>query len=238
MRQLLVVALTALVLLGSAGRSEAGLGDLIWEMSGPQMFGVGIACRYKLRGEFGRQFQYCELSVSVPLALATAKEEPPEVARWSVERVFWSWGAAGYVSTGWNDPKYEDNFSCPPENTPCEGDKIDYRAFDHRMISFEPTLDYALGDLCDDCRPIFVSTGVTLHSVWNRDADQFWKAGFKVAQVEVPIGKRVKASASVRLYPDGFGADQFGKGSFAGGDRPHEWTWGVGASFPLFRKGS
>ena len=226
MRQSLVVALIALGLFGSPERSEAGLGDLIWELSGPQMFGLGINCRYDFKGNL----KYCEWSASVPVSqnmVALGSKIP----FWSTERVFWSWGAGGYVSTGWNDQEYEDDLSCLPGDFPCKGKEIDYRAFDHRMLSFEPSMDYHLFDLRK--APVFVSAGGALHSVWNRDAEQFWKAGFKYA-VEIRLPKFAVAF-NLRHYPDGFGVDEFGKGVFQGGDRPSELTWGVGMSFPLFK---
>jgi len=230
MKESLVVALTALVLVGSPGRSEAGIGDLIWELSGPQMVGFGINCRYDLKGNW-----YCEWSASAAATMQILAVDGSKLPFWSKDRVFWSWGAAGYVSTGKNN-EYEDDSACPEGEFPCKGKEIEYRAFDHRMISFEPTVDYAVGALHE--KPIFVSAGVTIHSVWNRDAKQFWKAGFKIAQVEIPVGKGVSVSGSLRYYWDGFGVDEFGKGVRPAGNRPSEWTWGFGASLPLFRKGS
>jgi hypothetical protein len=103
------------------------------------------------------------------------------------------------------------------------------------MLSFEPTVDYHLFDLLG--APYFIGAGGTVHAVWNRDAEQFWKAGFKFVPLEIQTSK-VSVALNLRYYPDGFGVDEFGKGVFRGGDRPSELTWGVGVSFPLFRKRS
>ena len=226
-RQSFAVALFALVLVGSSGTAEAGIGDLIWELSGPQMVGVGINCRYDFRGKL----KYCEWSPGVAglqkqFSESVNRADSPE-SRW-----LWSWGVAGYVSTGKNN-RYDDSRACPPRAFACEGNEIDYRAFDHRMLSFEPTIDYYVGDLRN--ARIFVSAGETFHVVWNRDAERFTKRGFKLVPIEIQTD-RVTVAFNLRYYADGFGVDEFGKGIFRGGNRPSEWTKGVSVSFPLFKK--
>jgi len=219
MRQSLVVAVIALVLFGVPARSEAGLGDLIWELSGPQMVGAGVTCRLH-KGKV----EYCEWSAGLGGALRYGKPAPPPPP-W-----FWSLGGAGYVSTGKNS-HYEDNLSCPGAE-PCVGDEIDYHDFDHWMLSFEPTADYRVAS--SSSAALFFTAGPTMHTVWNRDAEHFHKWGFKFAP-EVRF-KNVAFSYNLRFYADGFGADEFGKGVFRGGDRPSEWTHGFGVAFPFKRR--
>jgi hypothetical protein len=216
MRQAARVGLIALILVGGARTSEAGIGDLIWELSGPQMVGAGVACRFSFKGIF----QYCEWAAGV--AGLTFNAAPNENPRW-----FWTLGGAGYVSTGKNS-RYKDNRSCPTAAA-CAGDEIDYHDFDHRMLSFEPTLDYLVSGGMD--AGLFLTAGPTFHAVWNRDAPRFQKTGIKIAP-ELRF-KSVTFSYNLRFYPDGFGPDEFGKGVFAGGDRPSEWTQGFGVSFPF-----
>ena len=228
MRQSLVVGLIALVLAGSARRSEAGIGDFIWELSGPQMIGAGISCRFNFKGVL----QYCEFSAGTGLAMDIRNFEKRQ--RW-----FWSVGLAGYVSTGKNN-RYDDNLSCPSGEFPCQGKEIDYHDFDHRMFSLEPTIDYLVGKLHVGTRrdgmpreaSVFVGAGGALHHVWNRDAGQFWKSGYKIVPVEIRT-RKIAVAFNLRYYPDGFGVDQFGKGEPIDGNRPSEWTKGVSVSFPF-----
>lgn len=222
MRQSLMAALIVLGLLGSSATSEAGIGDFIWELSGPQMIGAGVTCRFTLKGEF----KYCDWSAGIAGRITPTAETP----FWSKDRVFWSLGGAGYFSTGKNS-RYKDNLSCPDAATPCVGDEIDYHDFDHWMLSFEPTADYLV--VSCGCASFFLTAGPAFHTVLNRDADDFFKVGIKIAP-EVRFDN-FTVSYNLRFYPDGFTPDQFGKGVFRGGDRPSEWTQGVSVSFPFKR---
>ena len=64
------------------------------------------------------------------------------------------------------------------------------------------------------------------HFLFGPDFRRFTNAGFKLRPIGVEIGDHWEVALNFRLYPDGFGADQFGFGPSPEGDRPFEYTWG------------
>ena len=54
-RRIAVVGLLLIALVGIPRPSEAGLLEMIWEMSGPQMFGLGYSCMYSPRTQTWEQ---------------------------------------------------------------------------------------------------------------------------------------------------------------------------------------
>ncbi len=105
-----------------------------------------------------------------------------------------------------------------------EGD-TDYRAFRTYMASFEPLIEVTSGS--SGRVRFFHGAGLASHFLAGPDFRRFTNAGYKVRPVGVEIGDRWEFAFNFRLYPDGFGADQFGFGPSPSGDRAFEYTWGI-----------
>jgi hypothetical protein len=99
-----------------------------------------------------------------------------------------------------------------------------YEAFRTFMVSFEPLVEVASKNF-GNVR-IFHGAGLASHFLFGPDFRRFTNAGFKVRPIAVEIGNRWELAFNLRLYPDGFGADQFGFGPSPPGDRGFETTWG------------
>ena len=100
-----------------------------------------------------------------------------------------------------------------------------YEAFRTFMLSFEPLVEVSLEEH-GECSSV----------PWPRPGISFSvRAGLRPvhqrglqgkARWRREIGNRWELALNVRLYPDGFGADQFGFGPSPSGDRGFEQTWG------------
>ena len=101
----------------------------------------------------------------------------------------------------------------------------DYEAFHTFMLSFEPMVEVASKSA--GTWRLFHGAGLASHFLFGPDFRRFGNAGFKVRPVGVEIGDSWEVALNIRLYPDGFGADQFGFGPSPSGDRPFEYTWGI-----------
>jgi hypothetical protein len=101
------------------------------------------------------------------------------------------------------------------------------------MISLDPTVDVRSYTRGADFR-LYQGGGLTLHYVFGVGHKPFFKPGIKLTPIAVEY-KRWTVAANVRLYPDGFTPDQFGKAPRVHGDRPREFTFGAGVSYVLSR---
>jgi len=191
-------ALAAGMVLGGPVDARAGIIDLIWDMSGPQMIGKGARCRKPVTGGETK----CNL-FGIPVG------EEPDIM--TVSRVWVNFEGAVYTSTGKND-----------------GD-TDYEAFHTFMLSAEPLVEVASITFAGG--RIYHGAGAAFHFLFGQDFRRFGNAGFKLRPVGVEIGDRWEFALNFRLYPDGFGADQFGFGPSPTGDRAFEHTWGVMGAF-------
>jgi hypothetical protein len=186
--------------------ANAGIIDFIWEMSGPQMVGGGFACRWT-----GSDTMPQECRAGSALKLATGEPKEP----WFKPPFYLGLAGNYHFSTGKNS-----------------GD-IDYRFFRHHMFSLEPTVDIRSYERGQDFR-LYQGGGLTFHYVFGVGHKPFIKPGFKLTPIAVEY-KRWSAAVNVRLYPDGFTPDQFGKAPPLQSDRPREFTFGAGVSYILFR---
>ena len=182
------------VLAGVPAVANAGLIDIIWDMSGPQMIGDVGRCRVPVTGG--------ETKCSF---FGAPNGENPDVME---TRAWVSLEGGVYFSTGKN-----------------EGD-TDYEAFRTFMLSFEPVVEVGSLTFNTGRVRLFHGAGLASHFLFGPDFRRFTNAGFKLRPVGVEIGDRLEVSLNIRLYPDGFGADQFGFGPSPAGDRPFEHTWG------------
>ena len=108
LRRIVVLGLMMFALLGVPRRSEAGLLELIWEMSGPQMLGSGVSCLYSGR----MQLQECRIG---GMFLQPLHEQPK-----NPHGPFLVLGGSGLVSTS------------------KDSDTQRYGWFDANMVAFEP----------------------------------------------------------------------------------------------------
>jgi hypothetical protein len=189
------------LLVGTATDARAGLIDIIWDMSGPQMVGLVLRCRVPLDGG-ATKCDLVEKKVGIQAGQTDVMKGP---------RVWFNVEGAVYTSTGKNEG-----------NT-------NYRAFRTHMLGFDPVAEYAW--VSNDRVRVFSGAGATLQFLVGDGFNRFGKAGFKVRPIGVEIGDRVELAFNVRLYPDGFGADQFGFGPPPTGDRPFERTFGFTAGY-------
>lgn len=186
--------LVAGLVIGGPAIADAGLLDIIWDMSGPQMIGKGARCRVWATGGDTK----CDI-----FSIRRAGEPPDTIT----DRDWWvNLEGAVYTSTGKNEG-----------NT-------NYEAFHTFMLSFEPLVEVASKNT-GKVR-LFHGAGLASHFLFGPDFRRFTNAGFKLRPVGVEIGDDWEVALNFRLYPDGFGADQFGFGPSPEGDRPFEYTWG------------
>jgi hypothetical protein len=78
----------AILVLSTPRTGSAGIGELIWEMSGPQFIGLGLDCKFTLQGTL-------EQCYAVVPAVARERSGPKSKVRLSFEGM-------GYFSTGKN----------------------------------------------------------------------------------------------------------------------------------------
>lgn len=195
-----MVALVGILLI-RPGDAQAGLMDFIWDMSGPQMIGGTFRCRIPVGGGATK----CS-AVGYPVFGVDKFASDVMTER----RTWVNLGAALYTSTGKND-----------------GD-TNYRAWRTEMVSFEPMVEHAW--VSNARFRVFQGAGGTFQFLFGPDVpDAFGNAGFKLRLIGVEIGDLWEVAFNMRLYPDGFGSDQFGFGPSPPGDRPFETT--LGASF-------
>lgn len=186
------------ILLGTAATAHAGLLDLIWDMSGPQMIGGVFRCRVPVGGGTTK-------CTAVGYPVFGVEKGRTDVM---TERRAWlNLESAFYTSTGKND-----------------GD-TDYRAWRTEMLAFDPLIEIA--SVSNERVRVFHGAGGTFQYLFGPDVPTaFGNAGFKLRLVGVEVGPEWEFAFNVRLYPDGFGADQFGFGPPPIGDRPFEHTVG------------
>ncbi|HEU4693713.1 MAG TPA: hypothetical protein VFS23_35360 [Vicinamibacterales bacterium] len=181
-QRLWMIASAFAVLLISPRIAEAGIGEFIWEMSGPQMVGGGIECKLNFSGDV----ELCYITIPIT-GLAKAPMRP--------RRFRVSLDGGVYVSTGKN------------------AGGVDYEAWKTWMLAFDPMIELVTWDnLKDDNRQEIYHglMGVSYNVLFGPDFRRFANAGVKLR----PIGyryRRVNFEFDLRIYPNGFSADQFGK---------------------------
>ena len=204
-RSLSVTLVVSWVFFGTPATAAAGLLDLIWDMSGPQMIGGVVRCRVPVGGGTTK-------CTAVAFPVFGVKKGETDVM---TERKAWlNLESAFYTSTGKND-----------------GD-TNYRAWRTEMLAFDPMIEFA--SVPNGRVRIFHGAGGTFQYLFGPDVPTaFGNAGFKLRLVGVEVGPRWDFAFNVRLYPDGFGADQFGFGPAPVEDRPFEHTLGVSVTWKV-----
>jgi hypothetical protein len=110
-----------------------------------------------------------------------------------------------------------------------DGEPIPF-GFGHGVaFSFEPIVEvssFRRGSLT-----IYHGVGVSSLVMASTDFERTGNLGYKFRPFGIEWGKSWSLAANVRLFPDGFGADEFGAGPPPTGDRPTEVSLGVAFSF-------
>ncbi len=163
LRRIVVLGLMMFALLGVPRRSEAGLLELIWEMSGPQMIGSGASCLYT----FSMQ------KVGVPArGCVLQRSEQPNI---NLHGPFLVLGGSGLVSTS------------------KDSDTQEYGWFDANMVAFEPgVLVFSKVSTSSELR-VAHGTGVTWGLLFGDNFRRFDKFGYSIVPVEVSYKKFIVA---------------------------------------------
>lgn len=249
LKRIAVAGIVLVSLLGMPNRSDAGLLEFIWDMSGPQMINGGFGCNFYLSRDpanptertknFDCRPQFLgaspltvknEVRATVFRTLASkfraqaelaAPELREELQRSLLEqalptyvpRVTFLVGGEGGFSTGRND------------------NGVEYKAFRTWRIAATPEANLRVHG------SIHAAAGVSWEYFHSADDkfEAFHKCGFVFTPIEA-VTDDVSIGIKVRLYPDGFTADEFASAVHLDYDRPHETTIGFNVTFPLHRQ--
>jgi hypothetical protein len=155
LRRIAVLGLMMFALLGVPRPSDAGLLELIWEMSGPQMIGSGVSCLYSGR----MQLQECRIGGMFLQPLHQQPKNP--------HGPFLVLGGSGLVSTS------------------KDSDTQQYGWFDANMVAFEPGLTVFSKISPSSNVRIAHGTGVTYGLLFGDKFRRFDKFGFSLVPIEV-----------------------------------------------------
>jgi hypothetical protein len=206
-----VVGSLLISLLAVPSVSTAGLMDYVHALSGPRIIGViPVHCKLYFR-EGGSQCKVLDdvwKGKRVLLALEPRPFSNGEL-RVALETI-------GYFSTG------------------NEAEGQEYGAFKVQMVSFDPIVE--IGSISYKRVSLYHGVGASLNWLFvNDDVTNFGNKGYKIRLVGVtfplPRLPELDVNVNLRIYPDGFGRDQFGFGLPVSGDRPSERVWGFSWGF-------
>jgi hypothetical protein len=185
-------------------QARAGLADIIWEMSGPQMVGETVRCRFPLHGG----------KVQCRVSLEADKTKTPDT-----ERVWFTLEAGGYVSTGVNHG-----------GTNYEAGNIWAIAVEPMAeFLYEGDIKEAYRKHSGVGAAYFGVGGVISRYFVKGATPGFMQFGIKVRPVAIAFSGWA-VEYNLRLYPKGFTPYQFGFG--APTDRKFEIVPSVSVSIP------
>ena len=203
-RRLLVTGALLLAMLGVPRPSHAGLLDFIWEMTGPQMLGVGYGCFFTTSFE-REECRVHGVTAPVEYEHDAASRRPLLCLRHVVHA----------SSTDKNSKTQE------------------YDWFDVQMVMIEPGLAFrSIGESGVSRVRVYHGVGVTWNYLFGKDMRGFDKFGYKFTPIDVAY-KQVAVAFEMRLYPNGFTDDEFGFGPRVTFDRPYETTYGLKVSWAI-----
>ena len=190
----------AILLLSTPRTGSAGIGELIWEMSGPQFVGGGIQCKVTLHFEL----EICYVTLPVPVSFRTLK--PKVRYRLSLEG-----GLYGSTGKDSNGVTYEP------------GDAWMF-AFDP-MIELVHHDNWLPGG---DRAEIYHGLGFSYNRLFGggEDWDAFNNAAIKVRPIGVRFG-RTNLEFDLRIYPNRFNAWVLGKFSVVPEGTGAEVVWSL-----------
>ena len=220
-RRIAVVGTLLVALLGAPRPTEAGLLEIIWEMSGPQMLGLAFGCLYS---PSTKEFEQCRIGENPTLVYLSKKPDMQTTADANKARTFIGFSAGIYGSTS------EDSATQK------------YKWWEIGMVELGTGLSFRSFNPPDNHVRVHHGFGVVYERLFGRGIEgfnngairPFNKFAFTVTPVDVTINDKVAFGIKLRLYPDGFTDDQFKAGLPPAENRPFETT--VGFTFSLIFK--
>jgi len=205
-RRIAVLGMLLFALLGMPRTSNAGILELIWEMSGPQMVGLGYGCLYSLKPV---KQDHCRIGSTF---------FSPAMQKKNVNRgPYLALGASIFGSTG--------------RDSATQG----YDWGEIWMLALEPGLavrSYECGPNSEV--QVHHGVGISYDLMFGRDIRRFDKFAITVTPIDVVL-KRVAVGIKLRMYPNGFTDDEFKPGPTISQNRPFEATLGFTFSVILDR---
>jgi hypothetical protein len=214
-RRIAVVGTLLIALLGAPRPSEAGLLEIIWEMSGPQMLGFALGCLYS---PSTKKFEQCRIGENPTAQYMSAKADTDR------PKTFIGFSGGIYGSTGVDSGTQE------------------YKWWEIGMVELGTGLSFRSFDPTDNHVRVQHGFGVVYERLFGRGIENFNngaihpfnKFAFTVTPVDVTINDKVAFGIKLRLYPHGFTDDQLKAGLTPATDRPFETT--VGFTFSIILK--
>lgn len=219
-RRLAVLGALLIALLGFSRPTEAGLLEIIWEMSGPRMLGLSYGCMINARSG---SLEECRFGPTPTRDLATAalNNQATATSTDPNRKVFVVLGGSLLTSTS-HDSKNDDGSL-----------RQGYDWGEIWMLAIEPGVAWRWHE--GRRVQLHSGTGVSYELLFGRDIKAFDKFAFTVTPIDVGW-KRLAGGLRFRLYPHGFTDDEFKPGPLVKKDRGFEFTWGFTASIRIFKK--
>jgi len=219
-RRIAIIGTLLISLLAAPRSSEAGLLDIIWDMTGPQMVGFVHGCLYSLNNHQWEQCRFGPNPTAQYLSAHTDTEKP--------KNPFLGFSAGIYGSTG------RDSSTQP------------YRWFEIGMLEFTTGLafkSYEIGGPNNDDVRVYHGFGVAYERFFGRGIEGFNngaiqgfnKFAITVTPVDVTLN-RVAFGIRMRLYPEGFTDDEFKAGLPPADSHPFEATVGFAFSYIIKKR--
>jgi hypothetical protein len=211
-----VVASLVAFLLAVPRTSSADVWDLIWSMSGPQFTGPRAECWIALSGTV----DHCNLFLfPVGASKATAGAA-------TNNNLWFSLSGGLYFSTGKNSK--DTNSAGQPIDIDYEFGREWMAAFEPMLMMKSPLSSWRMGDKFK----LYHGVGFTADYffTFTGDHDNFPNVGLKLRPIGVIINDRVNISYNLRIYPNKFASDWFGKAPVATGSQPeavHSLSFGI-----------
>jgi len=206
-RRLAVMGTLVVALLGAPRPSDAGLIEIIWEMSGPQMIGLSYACMY---GVESRGLEQCRIGQFISRDLKQGGKGP-----------FLVLGGGIFGSTGKDSATQHYDWG-----------EVWMVALDAGVAVRSYTCAGADGR---DEVQVHHGVGVTYNRLFGHDFRPFDKFAITITPIDIAV-KRVAVGIKLRMYPNGFTDDEFKPVPVVSQNRPFETTVGFTVSLILDRK--
>ena len=205
MRRCAAVGVFLVALLGMPRTGHAGILELIWALSGPQMIGAGYSCLFRPPLE--------RLGCRIGSSAATIKNDTPPPPR--VGELLFVLGGVVFTSTS------------------KDSDTQQYDWFDANMVAFEPgVVVFSRVPPVDGWR-VSHGAGISYDLVFGDNFRRFDKFAFTVTPIQLTY-KRLTFGIKLRIFPNGFTDDEFGFGPRLDFNRPAETTVGAGFSWIIW----
>jgi hypothetical protein len=214
-RRIALVGTLVVGLLGVPRTGHAGLLDLIWEMSGPQMLGLGYGCYFAK----GMKVDHCRFG-GATLALREqqqkALEDPSKTQDTLKDRVALGFGGSIFGSTG--------------KDSSTQG----YDLGEIWMLAIEPGVAVRINNPLKGKPQFSYGGGISYDVLFGRDIKRFDKFAFTITPIDV-AWDHVAIGVKLRLYPNGFTDDEFKPGPRISQNRPFETSLGFTFAYIIRR---